>query len=252
MKSAHSISAIVPIYNERAAVPGAIQDIDAFLDAHFSDYEIVVVESGSTDGTGEACDALPGPRSRVRVIHEGARNGFGSAIRTGVAAATKRWIWPVVVDMPFSLEVMLTALPYLDTCGAVISYRSDDPRSLYRRFQSVVFNTLARRLLRVRARHLNSAFKVADAALMRSLALRSNGWLIDAELIMRMEQRGVRYVEIPVPLVDRTAGRSTIGPGASVKAARDLLALAFRRSRDATPVANGPGATRSGRETRDE
>lgn len=252
MKSAHSISAIVPIYNERAALPGVIQEIDAFLDAHFSDYEILMVESGSTDGTGEACDALPGLLPRVRVIHEGARNGFGSAIRTGVAAATKRWVWPLVVDMPFSLEVMLTALPYLDTHGAVLSYRSDDPRSLYRRFQSVVFNTLARRLLRVRARHLNSAFKVTGAALMQSMGLQSNGWLLDAELIMRLEQRGVRYVEIPVQLVDRTSGRSTIGFGASVKAARDLLGLAVQRSRDATPPANRPAATRCGQEQGDE
>jgi glycosyltransferase involved in cell wall biosynthesis len=244
VKSAHSISAIIPIYNERSALPGVIQEIDAFLDAHFSDYEIIVIESGSTDGTAEACDALTGLLRRVRVIHEGARNGFGSAIRTGVAAATKRWIWPLVVDMPFNLQVMLTALPHLDTCAAVLSYRSDDPRSLYRRFQSLVFNTVARRLLRVRARHINSAFKVTDAALLRSMGLRSNGWLLDAELIMRLEQAGMPYVEIPVQLVDRTNGRSSVGPGASLKAARDLLGLAFWRAREATPRASRTGATR--------
>ncbi len=231
MKSLHSISAIVPIYNERAAVPSVIEQIDRFLDVHFADYEVIVVESGSTDGTGEACDALPTRLPRVRVVHEGARNGFGSAVRMGIGLASKRWVWPIVVDLPFDLDAMLTALPYMDTCSAVLSYRADDPRGLYRRVQSLVFNLLGRTLLRVRARHINSAFKVTDTALIQSFDLESRGWLIDAELIMRLEDRGISYVEIPVRLIDRTTGTSTVGPKAVAYAVRDLFRLALRRQR---------------------
>ena len=229
MKSAHTISAVIPIYNERSAVPGVIQEIDRFLETHFADHEIIVVESGSTDGTGEACDALPALLPRVRVVHEGARNGFGSAVRAGVALATRRWVWPLVVDMPFSLDVMLDALPYMETTQAVMSYRSADPRGLYRRGQSMIFNTLGRWLLGVRARHINSAFKVTDTKVIQSLGLESSGWLLDAELIMRLEQRGIRYAEIPVRLVDRSTGRSTVGPMASLYAFRDLIRLALSR-----------------------
>jgi glycosyltransferase involved in cell wall biosynthesis len=241
VKSAHGISAIIPIYNERAAVPGVIEEIDRFLSDHFVDYEIIVVESGSTDGTAEACDELPVRLPRARVVHEGGRNGLGSAIRTGTALATKRWVWPLVVDMPFSLETILVALPHMDRVRSVISYRSADPRNLYRRTQSVVFNLLGRVLLGVRARHLNSAFKVTETALIQSLALQSNGWLLDAELIMRLEQRGVPYVEIPVQLVDRTTGRSTIGPMAAVSAFRDLIRLAFTRG-PSSPIASREGS----------
>lgn len=229
MKSRHSISAVIPIYNERAAVPGVIQEIDTFLDAHFDDYEIIIVESGSTDGTAEACDALPALLAWVRVIHEGGRNGLGSAIRTGAAAARKQWVWPLVVDMPFDLESILVALPHLDSCQSVISYRSEDPRSLFRRIQSLVFNTLARALLGVRARHVNSAFKVTERELMQSLHLQQRGWLLDAELIMELDRRGIRYQEIPVRLIERTTGRSSVGPMAAVSAFRDLLGLAWRR-----------------------
>ena len=229
MKSPHTFSAVIPIYNERSAVPGVIQDIDRFLDAHFADYEIIIVESGSTDGTAEACDALPALLPRTRVVHEGSRNGLGSAIRTGVALASKRWVWPLVVDMPFSLDVILDALPHLETCRSVISYRSADPRSAYRRCQSLVFNALARRLLGIRARHINSAFKVTDTDLMRSLDLQSNGWLLDAELIMRLTQRRIPYVEIPVVLQDRMRGRSTVGFGAAFSTFFELLALRFSR-----------------------
>jgi len=237
VKSSHSISVVVPIYNERAAVPGAIQEIDRFIDAHFADYELIIVESGSTDGTAEACDALPSLLSRARVVHEGGRNGFGSAVRLGIALATKRWVWPIVVDLPFDLNVIVDALPHMDAFQAVISYRSEDPRSLYRRLQSVMFNVLARALLRVRARHINSAFKVTNTALTQSLGLESRGWLLDAELIMRLEERGVPYAEIPVRLIDRSIGRSTIGPMTAVGAFRDLLRLALRKRSAARGVA---------------
>jgi len=240
VKSPHTISVVIPIYNERSAVPGVIQQIDRFLEAHFADHEIIVVESGSTDGTGEACDALPALLPGVRVVHEGARRGFGSAVRSGVALATKRWVWPLVVDMPFALDVILEALPHMETGQAVMSYRSADPRSLYRRCQSMVFNALGRMLLGIRARHINSAFKVTDTALMQSLDLQSSGWLLDAELIMRLDQRGIRYAEIPVRLVDRNTGRSTIGPMAAVKAFRDLVRLAISRRRGSSVDEGGP------------
>ena len=239
MTSPHTISAVVPIYNERQAIPGVIQQIDRFLAAHFADYEIIVVESGSTDGTAEACDALPQLLPKVRVVHEGGRNGFGSAVLTGAALATKRWVWPLVVDMPFSLDVILAALPHMDQCQAVLSYRSSDPRSSYRRFQSRVFNALSRQLLGVRARHVNSAFKITESKLMQSLHLRSKGWLLDAELIMRLDERGIRYAEIPVELVDRTSGGSTIGPAASLGAVRDLFRLALDRRRPAAGASRG-------------
>jgi glycosyltransferase involved in cell wall biosynthesis len=237
VKSPHTISVVIPIYNERSAVPSAIEAIDRFLDAQFADYELIIIESGSTDGTAEACDALPSSLPRARVVHEGGRNGFGSAVRLGYSLATKRWVWPIVVDMPFDLDVIIDALPHMDRCDAVFSYRSEDPRGAYRRMQSRVFNMLARLLLRVRARHINSAFKVTNTALTQSLNLESRGWLLDAELIMRLEERGVRYAEIPVRLIDRATGRSTIGPAAAVGAFRDLVRLALRRRLTSTGIA---------------
>ena len=229
MKSAHSISAVIAVYNEHEALPQVAHDVDRFLASHFDDYEIIIVESGSTDGTGEVCDALPARLPRVRVHHEGSRNGFGSAVRTGYALATKDWVWPLVADMPFPLEAMERAIPYFDTHGCVLSYRSEDPRGWYRRFQSHVFNSLARVLLGVRVRHINSAFKVTRASVVRSMALRSNGWLIDAELVMRLEQLRVPWIEIPVKVVSRTIGRSSLGPAAVAKTALELVALSFRR-----------------------
>jgi glycosyltransferase involved in cell wall biosynthesis len=226
MKSRHSITAIVPVYNEEAAVADAIAAIERFLDDQFEDFEIVIVESGSTDGSGAVCDDMAARSSRIYVHHEGARNGFGSAVRAGFERSGKEWVWPLVVDMPFPLESMCVALPLMDTHDAVLSYRSTDPRGSYRRFQSAVFNLLSRSLLGVRVRHVNSAFKVVRTSVIRSLALKQRGWLLDAELIAGLERRGHAYAEIAVELSPRVVGRSTIGPAAVWRSILDLLALA--------------------------
>jgi glycosyltransferase involved in cell wall biosynthesis len=219
---------IVPVYNEQELVAPAIAAIDRFLGEHFDDYEVVIVESGSTDRTGAACDAVAAQFSTVRVFHEGGRNGFGSAVRAGCGLASKNWVWPLVVDMPFRLEAMLDALPLMTTHDAVLSYRSRDPRGVYRRFQSALFNHASRLLLGVRVRHVNSAFKVVRTSVMRSLSLTQKGWLLDAELIVGLERKGIRYAEIPVELTPRQAGTSTIGPAAVARSVLDLLMLAAR------------------------
>jgi hypothetical protein len=111
----------------------------------------------------------------------------------------------------------------------VLSYRSRDPRGPYRRLQSAVFNALVRRLLGVHVRHVNSAFKLMKTSLLRQMVLRSPGWLIDAEMVMQLDRMGIPFVEVPVALVTRRMGRSTVGPAAVARTVVELLTLAWKR-----------------------
>ncbi len=79
MKGRASLSVIIPVYNEAELVDRSVRYIDSFLSRNFTDYEIIIVESGSTDGSGDACDRLAAELRTVAVIHEGRRNGFGHA-----------------------------------------------------------------------------------------------------------------------------------------------------------------------------
>ena len=208
-----SFSVIVPVYNEAALVIPSLARIDEFMSSLTADYEILVIESGSTDGSAALCDEAALARPRIRVIHEGARAGYGSALRLGFANATRTFAWIVTLDIPFPLNAMFQALPLLESHDCVLSYRSRDPRRIGRRLQSAVYNLLLHVLLGIRARHVNSAFKVLRVDVVRKIPLRSSGWFIDAELLYRLQQRGVRCAEIGVPLIDRAAGSSTVGAG---------------------------------------
>ncbi|MCU0934548.1 MAG: glycosyltransferase family 2 protein [Gammaproteobacteria bacterium] len=222
------MSVIVPVYNEVASVEPVTGQISGFLRGRFEDYEVILVESGSTDGSCEACDRAAAVDPRVRVVHEGARNGFGAALKVGYAAAEKNLIWLVTVDLPFALETIDRALPLLAEHDCVLSFRARDRRSLGRRAQSWAYNVLVRSLLGLRVRHVNSAFKLFRRELVQGLVIESNGWFVDAEILFRLQRQGVRFAEIPVELLDRTEGRSSVGTGAAWSVLRDLLSFALR------------------------
>jgi len=206
----YSISIIIPVYNEVALLESAINQIKNFLAQHFSDFEIIIVESGSTDESKEKCDALVQHYSLVRVIHQAKREGFGSALKLGYRHATKDLLWLVTVDMPFPLESILSALPKFVHYDAVFSYRSQDPRNWKRKFQSYIYNVILKVFLGLKVKHANSAFKVYKREVIENLPIISNGWFIDAEIIYRLQKNNVPFTVIPVPLIDRTGGVSTV------------------------------------------
>src|SRR5262249_59818989 len=99
-----TVSVVVPVYNEIELVDASVRAIDRFLGGQELDYEIIIIESGSTDGSAAACDHLAETLPAVAVIHETLRNGLGSALRQGYAAATKDLVWLVTSGIPVAVE----------------------------------------------------------------------------------------------------------------------------------------------------
>ena len=223
----YSLSVVCPVYNEIECLPDALETVHRFLRETFADSEIIVVESGSTDGSGEVCDAFAARRDRVRIIHEGARNGAGVALRRGFGAATKDLVWIIWADLPFPLDRIHAAVPLLSTHDCVLSYRSRDHRSCCRLLLSIVYNNLEKWTLGLKVRHLNSTFKVFHRRIVQSMRLTSRAWGIEAEIAFRLQQRGARYAEIPVPLVDRTVGTSSVTLWTAVEEYGEVLRLAL-------------------------
>jgi glycosyltransferase involved in cell wall biosynthesis len=229
-----SVSVVVPVYNEIELVEASVRAIDHFLAGQELEYEIIIIESGSTDGSSSASDRLAETLSAVEVIHEAQRNGLGSALRQGYAAATKDLVWLVTVDIPFPLRALCEALPLMTGCDCVLSYRSEDHRGLLRRIQSWAYNTLVKTVLGLPMRTVNSAFKLYRRGMLTDMPLKSNGWFLDAEVLYWVARRGYRFREIPVPLLERKAGTSKIGLSDIIWILREMIKFRWSLMR------NGP------------
>lgn len=231
MKNNYSISAIIPVYNEIKLLEKSVEYIITFFQQHFADYEIIIIESGSTDGSYDVCDKIADGNSHIKVIHERARNGFGSALKLGYKKATKDLIWLITVDLPFPLESIHQALPLFDKFDCVLSYRSEDSRNIFRRIQSFVYNTLVKTSLGLKVKHINSAFKVFKREIIQDLHLISNGWFIDAEILYRITKNKISYTEIPIPIIVLTMGKSTVNGATFISILKEMAY--FMRKRNA-------------------
>ncbi len=221
----NSISVIVPIYNEIELCEQSLRTIHGFLREHFKTFEIVVVESGSNDGSAALCDELARDWPTLKVLHETERNGMGAALRLGYGAAKYDAVLLVTADMAFPLETILEAIPLMRDVDCVLSYRKADNRSAMRLLQSWVYSRIVRSALSLPMRSVNSAFKLMRRDFVQSLPLISRGWFLDAEILYWIVQRRVSYVEIPVELIERTAGQSKVTLLDWIKTLRELVAF---------------------------
>src|SRR5512143_3566457 len=106
MNSRHrpSISAFFPAYNDGGTIASMVISAMLVLETLTDDYEIIVVDDGSKDYTGPILDRLAADYERVRVIHHRANRGYGGALRTGFANATKDLVFYTDGDAQYNVE----------------------------------------------------------------------------------------------------------------------------------------------------
>lgn len=226
-----SMSAIVPVYNEEDLIEGAVRKIHDFLSGVFDDWEIIIVESGSTDRTPEIVDSLAGDLHSTHVYHQQRREGMGSAVRLAYSKCTKELIWKIVPDLPFALENIHVAMPLFPTHDFVHSYRYPEASSVGRRIMSWGFNLLATLVMGVKLGCVNSSFNVFKRSVVQNVEFMSNGWFYQAEILAELGRANLVYTEIPVAVLPRTAGTSTVSVKTTFGILREMRKYLGRRLR---------------------
>lgn len=228
-----SVTFVIPAYNEIDGLPACWAELRQFgdlLPAELQPWSVVIVDDGSTDGTGALLQDISCADHRLKVVANSQCLGSGSAIRRGFAAAGDA---DVVVytdaDRPIHLHALLPALRSVaaDQVDLVVGYRQDHTADgPYRRVLSLGFNALIAMVLRIQVRDINFAAKVISGRLLQSIQLTSEGSLIDAELIARSDRAGGRIQELGMEYRPRTSGTSTLAtPGAMIKILQELVPL---------------------------
>jgi glycosyltransferase involved in cell wall biosynthesis len=202
------------MYNEEAYARRAVAAARAVLVAALPDWEIVIVDDASTDGTAALADALAREDPRVRVVHNPRNRRLGGALRAGYAAATKDLVFYTDADLPVDLEVLPRAVRLLEYQQAdiVAAYRFDrTSEGLVRALYTFTYNHLIRALFGLRVRDVNFAFKLFRRGVLEKFTLTSEGSFIDAEFLLRARKAGCVIIQIGLDYFPRTRGTSTLG-----------------------------------------
>jgi glycosyltransferase involved in cell wall biosynthesis len=228
------LSVFFPMWNEREYIHRALSaahDVARELVAsgEIGDYELIVVNDASTDGTGELADAAAAADPHVRVVHHPVNRKLGGSMKSGFAAATGDVVVYTDADLPFDMRELHKALRLMRQYEAdvISAYRFDRTgEGWVRVVYSALYNLLVRVLFGVRMRDVNFAFKVVRRHIFRDIALKSEGSFIDAELVVRAKKLGYSIFQFGVDYFPRTRGVSTLSsPSVIVKILREAFAL---------------------------
>ena len=243
-----SISIVVPVYNEEQNAARAVESLLSTVSAVFQRFEIIIVESGSTDDTAMIADRLAETHESVRVLHQDRREGLGSAIRLGFASAVMDYVLYLDGDEPFDVSEIGRVIPYLGSYRAVIGYRIGKRESLKRKVYSRVYNWLVQLIFRLDVRDVNFSMKVVERELLQSLELSSDGCFYDAELLVELRKRSIEIMEIGFEYVPRKGnGMSSLDrPSVVLDILREMLSYILRRGTGRGQRARRTGPGRSG------
>lgn len=217
------LSIVVPAYNEAHSLATALKAMAAGVVTVGVPFEIMVVNDGSTDETGQIADALAEALPSTRVVHHGANQGFGGAVRTGIRNATYDLVLVSPVDSPPTgpeVQRFLTAAAHADI---VIGYRETRPGyNAWMRVGSKWFHRLVCWLFDLPFRDVNW-IHLYRRAVVESLSLRQSGIVFLTEVLAKARRKGYLIAEIPSEMRPRRAGRATVSRPSVVL--RSLVAL---------------------------
>jgi glycosyltransferase involved in cell wall biosynthesis len=228
-----SLSIVLPAYNEEENVAGAVEQVSEAAQQLDVDYEIILVNDGSTDRTGEIARELEQRIPNFRLVEHYPNRGYGGSLKAGFAAATEDLIAFIPADKQFDFDEITRFLEKIGQADIVSGYRADRQDPLIRKFNALGWNTLVRLLFGYLCRDIDCGFKLFRREVLDHVTLVSSGAMIDTEFLAGAKARGFRIAEVEVTHLPRVAGHPT---GANVrvilKAFRDLARFRLRLNRE--------------------
>jgi glycosyltransferase involved in cell wall biosynthesis len=204
-----AISAFFPAFNDGGTIASMVVSADATLRGLTDDYEVIVINDGSTDYTAAVLEELKTRYPRLRVVHHPANRGYGGALRSGFAASTKELIFYTDGDGQYDprelVSLVASLAPEIDV---VNGYKIDRADPLHRRIIGRLYHHLVRAAFGFRLRDVDCDFRLIRRRVFDVIDLRSSSGTICLELVKKMQDAGFRFAEVPVHHYHRAYGKS--------------------------------------------
>ena len=220
-----SISVFFPAHNEVANIGPLTEKSVEVLESIGLDYEILIINDGSTDGTREEADRLAAQYPNVKAIHHEKNKGYGGAVWTGLHAATKDLVFFTDGDGQFDISELKDFYNALGNNDAVLGYRIKRQDPFHRILFAKCWMALIWILFGFRLRDLDCAFKLIRRKWIADLEPECGGAMVTVEFIAKLHAAGFQYIQKGVHHYPRTAGEQSGGsPKVILRAFKELFA----------------------------
>jgi glycosyltransferase involved in cell wall biosynthesis len=219
------LSLVLPVHNEAENLRWLIPHLASTLPRLAERHEVVIVDDGSTDGSGALARGLAADLGLdLLIVRHTRKSGYGATVGDGLRAARLSYVAFTDADGQFEVADFALLIPLLGGADLVGGWREGRQDAAMRSVVSWVFNTLVLVLYKLPYRDLDCAMKVMRREVIASLELRARSALLNTELYYKARHAGWRIAQHPVPHHPRRAGRrSGARPRAIARAIKELI-----------------------------
>lgn len=191
-----SITFLVPALNEEEKIEDTVTTITNAIN-HFScDYEILLVNDGSTDATPQIMDRLAQENQRVRVLHNQKNLGLGGAYKRGIQHVQKEYVMWISGDNAETIENIVNIISHVGQADIIIPVlKAGKNRPLLRRMTSRCFTIIVNSLFSLKINYYNGSV-IHRTALVKKIKIHTNSFAYQAEALVKLLRQGCSYVEV--------------------------------------------------------
>ena len=203
-----SLSICVPAFNEEDSLSDSVKGLANILLDHLRNFELIIVDDGSSDLTFDIADKISKVYDYVKVIKHERNLGIGACFKDALKIANYEYFGWFPADNENDAAELLNCLPYLDSNTVVTSHHLGcDPRSFSRRLLSRVYTLFYNIVFGLNIKYYNG-LTIFPLTKLRCLNLQSSGFGIFAESIIKSLKAGLDIKELLNPLYRRSCGSS--------------------------------------------
>lgn len=203
------ISVFYPVYNDERTVESLTRKAISVLEEIAENYEVIIINDGSPDRSGEIADQLAYEIPQVRVFHHETNKGYGAAIQAGFHNAQYEWVCFTDGDDEYDINDLKRLIKLKDFYDLIITFRYVKLYSNLRIFISWVYNWVLRLMFRSPYRDISTGLRLMRKSVYEELTLISDSPFIGAEITLRTMLKGYRVGEMGIQTFPREIGKGS-------------------------------------------